>query len=77
MLERWLYDPAPNELRDLEAEMVSMVCKDTTRETSITLKTTGNEEARVSVWLAAKFNATKLKPLVVFKGAKREVSVVK
>ena len=46
---------------------------DTARKTSIILKTTGHKMATVSVWPAAKANATKLKTLV----AKREVSVLK
>lgn len=37
---------------------------------------TGHEKSRVSVVLAAKADGTKLKPMVVFKGAKREVSAL-
>ena len=48
-----------------------------TGKKSITLKSTGHERARASVCLAAKANGTKLKPLVVFKEAKREVAALK
>lgn len=41
-----------------------------------TLKTTGHERSRVSVVLAAQADGTKLKPMVVFKGAKREVAAL-
>ena len=41
-----------------------------------TLKMTGDEKSRVSVVLAAQANGTKLKPRVVFKGAKREVTAL-
>ena len=37
-------------------------------------KKTGHEKARVSVCLTAKADGMKLKPFIVFKGAKREVS---
>ena len=36
------------------------------------LKTTGHEKSRVSVCLAAKADGTKVLPMIVFKGAKRE-----
>ena len=42
----------------------------------LTLKTTGHEKSRVSVCLAAKPDGTKLKPMIVFKGAKREVEAL-
>ena len=42
------------------------------REKSIRLKTTGNGESKVSVCLAAKADGIKLKPFIVFPGAKRE-----
>ena len=50
---------------------------DTTGATTVTLKTTGHERSRVSVCLAAKADGTKLKPMIVFKGAKREVAVLR
>ena len=53
-------------------DMVSETTIDATGKKTITLKTTGHEKARVSVCLAAKADGTKLKPMVVFKGAKRE-----
>ena len=40
--------------------------------TSVCLKTTGHEKFMVSVCLAAKATGTKLKPLAVFRAAKRE-----
>ena len=57
-------------------DMISETTIDKTGKKSITLKTTGNEKARVSVCLAAKADGTKLKPMVVFKGAKREVAAL-
>jgi len=57
-------------------DMVSETTIDTTGKKSITLKTTGHEKSRVSVCLAAKADGTKLKPMVVFKGAKREVAAL-
>ena len=50
---------------------------DPTGKKTITLKSTGHEKARVSVCLAAKADGTKLKPMVVFKGKKREVAALK
>ena len=38
-----------------------------------TVDTTGHEKVRISVCLAAKADGTKLKPMIVFGGAKREV----
>ena len=55
-------------------DMVSETTIDATGKKTITLKTTGHEKSRVSVCLAAKADGTKLKPMVVFKGAKREVA---
>ena len=42
----------------------------------LTVKTTGHEKSRVSVVLTARADGTKLKPMVVFKGAKREVAAL-
>ena len=58
-------------------DMLSMTTIDATGMKSITLKLTGHEKARVSVCLAVKADGTKLKPMVVFKGAKREVAALK
>lgn len=58
-------------------DMISETTIDATGKKSITLKTTGHEKARVSVCLAAKADGTKLKPMVVFKGGKPEVAVLK
>ena len=57
-------------------DMISETTIDKTGKKSITLKTTGDEKARVSVCLAAKADGTKLKPMLVFKGAKREVAAL-
>ena len=40
----------------------------------VVLKSIGHEKARVSVCLTAKADGTKMKPFIVFKGAKREVA---
>lgn len=58
-------------------DMVSESAVDSTGKKTIILKSAGHEKSRVSVWLAAKADGTKLKPMVVFKGGKREVSVLK
>ena len=57
-------------------DMISETTIDKTGKKSITLKTTGHEKARVSVCLAAKADGTKPKPMVVFKGPKREVAAL-
>ena len=41
-----------------------------------TMKTTGHEKSRVSVCLTAKADGTKLKPMIVFKGAVRECKIL-
>ena len=41
-------------------------------EKSIRLKTSGHEKSKVSVCLTAKADGTKLKPFIVFPGAKKE-----
>ena len=43
---------------------------------SVSLKTTGLEKVRVSVCLSAKADGTKLKPMIVFGGAKRELKAL-
>lgn len=57
-------------------DMISETTIDAAGKKSITLKTIGHEKARVSVCLAAKADGTKPKPMVVFKGAKREVAAL-
>ena len=42
----------------------------------VALKSTGNEKVRVSVCLTAKADGTKMKPFIVFKGAKRESAAI-
>lgn len=54
-------------------DMLSDTTVDTTGARSIRMKTTGHEKVRISVCLAAKADGTKLKPMIVFGGAKREV----
>ena len=50
-------------------DMLSDTTIDATGTKSVTVKTTGHEKSRVSVCLAAKADSTKLKPMIVFKGA--------
>ena len=54
-------------------DMVSNTTVDNIGESTIRLKTTGHE---VSLCLAAKGDGTKLKPLIVFAGAKRETKAL-
>ena len=54
------------------ADMVSSTTVNKTGQKEIMLKTTGHEKVRVSVCLAAKADGSKLKPFIVFVGAKRE-----
>ena len=49
----------------------SVGCKGARR---VGLKTTGHEKVRVSVCLATKADGSKMKPMTVFGGGKREVS---
>ena len=53
-------------------DMVSSTTVDKTGSKVVPLKTTGHEKVRVSVCIAAEDDGTKLKPFVVFAGAKRE-----
>ena len=60
-------------------DMISETTIDMRRKKTITSKFTGHEKARVSVCLVAKADGTtcRLKPMVVFKGGKREVAKLK
>ena len=42
----------------------------------IAMKTTGHKKTKVSVCLTAEADGTKLKPFIVFHGAKRETKVL-
>ena len=53
-------------------DMVSNNTINNSGESKIRLKTTSHEKTKVSVCLAAKGDGTKLKPFIVFPGAKRE-----
>ena len=53
-------------------DMVSSTTVNKTGSKDVPLNTTGHEKVRVSVCLAAKCDGTKLKPFVVFAGAKHE-----
>ena len=53
-------------------DMLSSTTVDKAGENSIWLKTTGHEKSKVSVCLTAKADGMKLKPFIVFPGAKRE-----
>eukprot|EP00794_Sanderia_malayensis_P013386 gene13386-14759_t len=59
------------------ADMVSSTTVDVTGSKTISLKTTGHEKCRVTVGLAAKGDGVKLKPFIVFKGAKQETEAMK
>ena len=54
------------------SDMISDTTIDITGSKTVTAKSTGHEKSRVSVCLAAKADGTKLPPMIVFKGAKRE-----
>lgn len=54
------------------ADMVSQSTVDKVGKREICLKTTGHEKVRISVCLTAKADGSKLKPFIVFGGAKRE-----
>ena len=54
------------------ADMLSETTVDRVGSKAVNLKTTGHEKVRVSVCLAARADGSKLKPMIVFKGAVRE-----
>ena len=58
------------------SDMVSTTTVDKSGTKDVPLKTTGHEKVRVSVCLAARGDGTKLKPFVVFAGAKREAKAL-
>lgn len=58
-------------------DTISEIIVDITGKKFIILKSIGYEKARVSVCLVIKVDGIKLKFMVVFKGGKREVSVLK
>lgn len=58
------------------SDMVSSTTVDVSGVKTVTIKTTGHEKCRVSVCLSAKANGTKLRPMTVFKGAKRELEAL-
>ncbi len=53
-------------------DMLSNTTVDSIGHNTISMKTTGHEKTKVSVCLTAKADGTKLKPFIVFPGAKRE-----
>ena len=55
------------------ADMVSDTTVDVNGKKTVSMKTTGHKKCCVTAGLAAKSDGTKLKPIIVFKGAKREV----
>lgn len=57
-------------------DMVSNTTVDDKGAKEVTLRSTGHEKMRVSVCLAAKADGTKLKPMIVFKDAKRDVKAL-
>ena len=54
------------------AEMLSDTTVNAKGAKTITMKSTGHENVRVTVCLTATADGRKLKPMIVFKGAKRE-----
>ena len=54
------------------SDMVSNTTVEKTGSQEVNMKSTGHDKVRVSVCLAGKADGTRLKPLIVFKGAKRE-----
>ena len=58
------------------SDMVGNVTVDTTGTKDLPHKSTGNEKVKVSVCLTAKADGTKLKPFIVFQGAKREATAL-
>lgn len=56
--------------------MISETTIDKTGKKSMTLKATGYGKTKVSACLSAKADGTKLKPMVVFKGAKRKAAAL-
>ena len=52
-------------------DMLSKTTVDSIGHNTIAMKTTGHEKTKVSVCLTAKADGTKLKPFIVFPGAKR------
>ena len=55
-------------------DMVGTTTVTTKGNRDVVLKSTGHEKARVSVCLTARADGQKMKPFIVFKGAKHEVS---
>ena len=58
------------------SDMVENVTVDITGTKAVPLKSIGNEKVKVSVYLTAKANGTKLKPFISFQGAKREATAL-
>ena len=57
-------------------DMLSNTTVDSIGHNTIAMKTTGHEKTKVSVCLTAKADRTKLKPFIVFPGAKRETKLL-
>ena len=58
------------------SDMVGNTTINLTSAKEVALKSTCNEKVRVSVCLTAKADGTKMNPFIVFKGAKRESTVL-
>ena len=58
------------------SDMVGNTTVNATGSKDIPLKPTGNEKVRVTVCLTAKADGTRMKPFIIFQGAKREVAVL-
>ena len=79
MCKKNSYDPANVIAMDETAVWADMVAETTVEKTGkkeIALKTTGHEKVRVTVCLAAQANGKKLKPFILFGGAKREAKIL-
>ena len=56
----------------LWCDMVSETTVDHVGAQTVSVKSTGNQKARITVVLAAKANGVKIKPMIVFKGVRKE-----
>ena len=75
--EKHNYQPSDIIAFDETPVWSDMVFSDTVEKTEaeeVTLKSTSHEKERVTVGLAAKGDETKLKPIIVFNNAKRDVA---
>ena len=67
-----LEDIAAMDETPLWCDMVSETTVDHVGAQTVSVKSTGNQKARITVVLAAKANGVKIKPMIVFKGFRKE-----